>query len=123
MKELSEDQVRRILKEKLGVHLSKPYPQDYRRPENAEEILRGRPDLTMHELEKKGYTLDDIAIGFIDESSPQNTANTVRVWSFGKPHRTNPPSVEINPDIASQSVPSEIHTFHRLLHPTASIYP
>ena len=86
MKELSEDQVRRILKEKLGMHLSKPYPQDYRRPENAEEILRGRLDVTMRELEKKGYTLDDIAIGFIDESSPQNTANTVRVWSFDKPH-------------------------------------
>jgi putative transposase len=25
-----------------------------------------------------------MSIGFIDEASPQNTANTVRVWSFGK---------------------------------------
>lgn len=29
---------------------------------------------------------DDI-IGFIDESSPQTTANTVRMWSFNKPVR------------------------------------
>ena len=27
---------------------------------------------------------EDIAIGFIDEASPQNTADTVRVWSCGK---------------------------------------
>jgi hypothetical protein len=86
MKELSEDQVRRILKEKLGMHLSKPYPHDYRRPDNAEEILKDRVEATLSELETKGYTLDDIAIGFVDESSPQNTANTVRVWSFDKPH-------------------------------------
>src|SRR5512134_1416639 len=26
----------------------------------------------------------DIALGFLDESSPQNRANTVRVWSFEK---------------------------------------
>ena len=26
-----------------------------------------------------------MAIGFLDEASPQTTANTVRVWSFGKP--------------------------------------
>ncbi|VUT28139.1 MAG: hypothetical protein SYNGOMJ08_00701 [Candidatus Syntrophoarchaeum sp. GoM_oil] len=78
--------MRRILKQKLGMHLSKPYPQDHRRPENAEEILKDRVEATLSELKKKGYTLDDIAIGFVDESSPQNTANTVRVWSFDKPH-------------------------------------
>jgi transposase len=86
MKELSEDQVRRILKEKVGMHLSKPYPQDYRRPENAEEILKDRLEATLSELETKGYKREEIAIGFIDESSPQSTANTVRVWSFDKPH-------------------------------------
>ena len=43
----------------------------------------------MSELETKGYKREEIAIGFIDESSPpQSTANTVRVWSFddAKPH-------------------------------------
>ena len=36
----------------------------------------------MRELETKGYKREEIAIGFIDESSPKSTANTVRVWSF-----------------------------------------
>jgi hypothetical protein len=27
----------------------------------------------------------DVIIGFMDESSPQTTANTQRLWSFGKP--------------------------------------
>ena len=27
----------------------------------------------------------DVIIGFMDESSPQTTANTQRPWSFGKP--------------------------------------
>ena len=85
-RELSEDQVRRILRDKLGMRLSKPYPHDYRRPDNAEEILKDRVKATLSGLETKGYKREEIAIGFVDESSPQNTANTVRVWSFGKPH-------------------------------------
>jgi hypothetical protein len=28
---------------------------------------------------------NDTVIGFLDESSPQTTANTVRLWSFTKP--------------------------------------
>jgi putative transposase len=28
---------------------------------------------------------DEVIIGFLDESSPQTTANTQRLWSFGKP--------------------------------------
>jgi len=43
-------------------------------------------EATLSELETKGYKREEIAIGFIDESSPQSTANTVRVWSFDKPH-------------------------------------
>ena len=88
MKELSEDQVRRILRDKLGMRLSKPYSQDYRRPENAGEILKDRVEATLSELETKGYKREEIAIGFIDGSSTKNTANTVRVWSFddAKPH-------------------------------------
>jgi transposase len=68
------------------MNFSKPYVKDYRRPDNAEEILEGELRLTYKYLtEAKGYSLDDIAIGFVDESSPQLTANTVRVWSFGQP--------------------------------------
>ena len=42
----------------------------------------------MSEHETKGYKREEIAIRFIGESSPQSTANTVRVWSFddAKPH-------------------------------------
>ncbi|MCL4334154.1 MAG: transposase [Candidatus Thermoplasmatota archaeon] len=29
--------------------------------------------------------MNDLVIGFIDLSSPQTTANTVRMWSFSKP--------------------------------------
>ena len=28
---------------------------------------------------------EEVIIGFMDESSPQTTANTQRLWSFGKP--------------------------------------
>lgn len=82
--EFSEDQVVRILRQRLKMHFSKPYPMDYRRPEDAEALLENQLQLTLSLLREDGLKEEDIAIGFIDESSPQNTANTVRVWSFGK---------------------------------------
>ena len=66
------------------MHFSKPYPIDYRRPKDAEALLENQLDLTFSLLKEKGLRTEDIAIGFIDEASPQSTANTVRVWSFGK---------------------------------------
>ena len=83
--EYSEDQVARILRDKLKMHFSKPYPVDYRKPKDAEAILENQLQLTFSLLKEKGIKEEDIAIGFIDETSPQNTANTVRVWSFDKP--------------------------------------
>lgn len=80
---ISEDQVRRILRDKLKMLFSKPYPLDYRRPAEAEEILARNWETTMRLLKEKGVKEEEIAIGFIDESSPQLTSNTVRVWSFG----------------------------------------
>lgn len=82
--ELSENQIRRILREKLVMNFSKPYPKDYRRPKDAEEILAGNLKTVMRLLKEKGVKEEEIAIGFLDESSPQLTANTQRVWSFGK---------------------------------------
>jgi len=73
------------LREKLKMRLSKPYPHDYRRPEDAERILKERIERRLKKLEEEGYNPEEVAIGFIDESSPQNTANTVGVWSFDKP--------------------------------------
>jgi len=83
--EISLHQVRRILKEKLKMNFSKPYPLDYRRSPEAEEILAGNLEVVINLLKEKGITEEEIAIGFLDEASPQLTANTVRVWSFGKP--------------------------------------
>ena len=76
--EYSERQVQRILKG-FGMHYAKPYPHDYRRPENAAELL----------AESLKETLDGIGerciLGFLDQSAPQTTDNKQRFWSFGKP--------------------------------------
>ena len=61
---------------------SKPYPMDFRRPENAEKVLDNQLNLVLSLLKEKGIREDEIALGFIDEARPQNTANTVKVWSF-----------------------------------------
>jgi transposase len=78
--DFSLSQVDRIMKEKLGMKFSKPYPHDYRRPTNAEEQLKNSVDNAYNRLIDKGISPDEIAIGFLDESSPQTTANTVKVW-------------------------------------------
>jgi transposase len=82
--DLSISQTIKILREKLNMLFSKPYPMDYRKPENAEEILENQLDLVFALLKEKGIKEEEIAIGFIDEARPQNTANTVKVWSFEK---------------------------------------
>lgn len=82
--EIKESRAREILRDKFKMILSKPYPKDYRRPNNAKDILSEKLKTLMNHLLKKGLKKEDIAIGFLDETSPQTTANTVRVWSFGK---------------------------------------
>jgi transposase len=82
--DLSEDQVTRILRDKFGMHFSKPYPMDYRRPIDAEVILDNQLEIILSLLKTKGIKEEEIAIGFIDEARPQNTANTAKVWSFEK---------------------------------------
>ena len=79
----SQRQVTRILKE-LGMHYSKPYPEDSRRPENAEDVLRERLDEALKKVEDG----EDVVLGFLDESSPQTTDNRQRYWSFGKKKMT-----------------------------------
>jgi transposase len=80
--EYSHAQVVRILRKRLKMHFSKPFPHDYRRPSNAEDILKERLENVFNVLKGKGFNKDDIALGFVDETSPQNRANTVRLWSF-----------------------------------------
>lgn len=83
--EYSDSQVWRILR-KIGMNLQKPYPQDYRRPENAEEILKERLKDTFVKIIKDHPNIEikNIGLGLLDESSPQTTANTVRLWTFDK---------------------------------------
>jgi len=81
--EYSEDSISRLLRD-FGMNLQKPSPIDYRRRDNAEITLINQLKLTFKLLEKKQIDLNDIALGFYDETSPQTTANTVRVWSFSK---------------------------------------
>jgi len=82
--DLSDDQIIKILRNKFNMLFSKPYPMDFRRPANAEELLDNQLNLVLSLLKKKGIHDEEIAIGFIDEARPQNTANTVKVWSFEK---------------------------------------
>ena len=82
--DLSEDQTIKILRNKFNMLFSKPYPMDYRRPINAEAILDNQLGLVLSLLKEKGIKDEEIALGFIDEARPQNTANTVKVWSFEK---------------------------------------
>jgi transposase len=51
---------------------------------DAEAILDNQLELVFSLLKAKGIKEKDIAIGFADEARPQNTANTVKVWSFEK---------------------------------------
>jgi len=52
--EYSEDQVVRILK-KFKMHHAKPFPNDYRKPANAKELLDNQLKLLFELLEKEKY--------------------------------------------------------------------
>ena len=80
---LSPSQITRILREKLGMHFGKPYPHDIKRPADAEAQLEARLTAAYGRLRAQGLSDEQIAIGFLDESSPQLRANTTRVWHFG----------------------------------------
>src|SRR3989338_7152375 len=69
----SISQVVRILRS-FKMNYSKPYTEDYRKPDNAEEILK-------ESLKEMVKGIDDAVIGFMDEASPQTTDNRQRVWS------------------------------------------
>ena len=63
----------------FGMNYGKPYTHDYRKPDDAEELLKESIKEAV-----KGLP-EDTVIGFLDEASPQTTDNRQRVWSFGKP--------------------------------------
>jgi hypothetical protein len=54
---------------------SKPYTLDYRRPENAEDVLKKLTEAIPAYIGPD----EQYIIGFLDESSPQTKANTQRL--------------------------------------------
>ena len=80
----SPSQVARILRNKLKMRFGKPYPHDFRRPPDAAAQLEENLIRVYSDLMDQGLSEKDIALGFLDEASPQLTANTARVWHFGK---------------------------------------
>lgn len=70
------------LMRKIGMKYVKPMIIDERKPEGAEEMLKEAVRITIEELEGVGMDVRDIAIGFLNETSPQISSNTQRVWSF-----------------------------------------
>lgn len=78
--EYSDRHLSRMLRG-FGMHYAKPYPQDYRRPENAEQLLKDSIAEAMAGVPQNSV------VGFFDEAAPQTTDNRQRFWSFGKPRR------------------------------------
>lgn len=74
----SDRHVARILRG-FKMHYAKPYPNDYRQPENAEELLKQSIKSALVDAPK------DFVVGFIDQASPQTSDNKQRFWSFDKP--------------------------------------
>jgi transposase len=71
--------VRKLLK-KIGMKNNTPYSLDYRRPENAEEILKNLEEAIKEKVSPDKHYV----IGFLDEISPQTAPNTPKLWSFVK---------------------------------------
>jgi transposase len=81
--ELSSKRISVILRE-IKMTYSKPYRKDYRRPKEAEDILINSLGEVCKQLEKDGINPEDVVVGFLDEASPQNKANSGKFWSFGQ---------------------------------------
>ncbi len=83
--EMSITAVYNLLRNKIEMHYAKPYKKDYRRPKEAEEILENELQEKFALLDSYGIKPQEVAIGFLDEASPQNKANSARVWNLDKP--------------------------------------
>ncbi|MGE5350874.1 MAG: IS630 family transposase [Acidobacteriota bacterium] len=83
--EIGTTAVYNLLRDKIEMHYAKPYKKDYRRPKNAEEALEAELLKKFELLDSYGIAPQEVAIGFLDEASPQNKANSSRVWNIEKP--------------------------------------
>lgn len=59
----------------------KPQPRDFRQPRKADEKLKERLRAVADASGLKGKDLEQLCIGFADESSPQIHCNSARLWS------------------------------------------
>ena len=76
-------QVQRLLR-RLGLYCYKPQPRDYRQPVNAAQKLSERLKAVADVLRLRGYDINEVCLGFADESSMQLQANSQRLWAFAK---------------------------------------
>ncbi len=76
-----------VILRQMGLRCYKPQPVSMRRSAGSETVLIQRLQATFDGLLALGYHLDRVAFGFADESSPQLSANTARLWSLGKADR------------------------------------
>jgi transposase len=77
--------VSHILKKHLKCHYAKPYRLPSKRPDNAEEMLEKSLKEVFKTLDSYGIKAEEVAIGYVDEASPQNKANSGRGWCLQKP--------------------------------------
>jgi transposase len=80
-----------LLREKLGMFYYKPEPRDYRQPEDAEYKLQERIKGSLDALKLRGKNIDNMLIGFADESAAQFHNNNARFWCLEQhiPRKTN----------------------------------
>jgi putative transposase len=76
-----------VVLRQMGLRFYKPRPCAIRRSEQAPPALIERLRATFDGLQALGYDLERVGFGFADESSPQLSANTARLWSLGQAPR------------------------------------
>jgi hypothetical protein len=75
---------------------AKPKPSDYRRPEDAEEILVERLQEALDEVEESESDDEEIVtdggcvVGFFDETFPKPEDVSQRIWDFETPSQEVP---------------------------------
>jgi hypothetical protein len=67
---VSWNQIRRVLWNRLKMFFGRPYPTDYRKPKDAEQILAANLGTMMHLLKEKRVKEKGIAIGLLGKTSP-----------------------------------------------------
>jgi transposase len=79
----SKRQIQRLLR-LMGMFCYKPQPRDYRQSPQHRQQLNQRLQAVADVLGMGTKKLDNIAIGFADESTFQLFSNSARMWSFHK---------------------------------------